>query len=157
MMLPWQRSLISRGMTVEELTGLRVRLREAGGEYHVVKNTLARIALTGGKHDVIKDEFHDNIGVALAFDDPWPWQSAPTEFAKTSKLFELRNSRSRWQGNDSGRSGCPGKIAGTAATTGPVAGYNECRAHQFCFRTGQCFEGPAFALRGYRRTEEAKP
>jgi large subunit ribosomal protein L10 len=81
-----------KGMTVEELTGLRVRLREAGGEYHVVKNTLARIALTGGKHDVIKDEFHDNIGVALAFDDPVAVAKALTEFAKTSKLFELRNS-----------------------------------------------------------------
>ena len=64
-----------KGMTVEELTGLRVRLREAGGEYHVVKN-----------------EFHDNIGVALAFDDPVAVAKALTEFAKTSKLFELRNS-----------------------------------------------------------------
>ena len=33
-----------KGMSVEELTGLRVALRAAGGEYHVVKNTLARIA-----------------------------------------------------------------------------------------------------------------
>lgn len=46
-----------KGMTVEELTNLRVSLRSAGGEYHVVKNTLARIALTGGTHDAIKDKF----------------------------------------------------------------------------------------------------
>ena len=36
--------------------------------------------------------FHDNIGVALAFDDPVAVAKALTEFAKTSKLFELRNS-----------------------------------------------------------------
>lgn len=34
-----------KGMTVEELTRLRVKLRECGGECLVVKNTLARLAL----------------------------------------------------------------------------------------------------------------
>ena len=50
-----------KGMTVEELTRLRVKLREAGGECLVVKNTLARIALTDGTHDVIKDKFKKKI------------------------------------------------------------------------------------------------
>ncbi|MCG4877931.1 50S ribosomal protein L10, partial [Eggerthella lenta] len=59
-----------KGMTVEELTNLRVSLRNAGGEYLVVKNTLARIALTDGTHTAIKDKFHDNCGVAFGFDDP---------------------------------------------------------------------------------------
>lgn len=79
-----------KGMTVEELTGLRIRLREVGGEYHVVKNTLARIALTGGKHDAIKDKFHDNCALALAFDDPAQIAKALSAFAKQSKLFKLR-------------------------------------------------------------------
>ena len=34
-----------KGMSVEELTRLRVALRNSGGEYHVVKNTLARCLL----------------------------------------------------------------------------------------------------------------
>lgn len=79
-----------KGMTVEELTGLRVKLREAGGEYHVVKNTLGRIALTGGKHDAIKDKFHENCGVALSFEDPVQVAKALSDFAKQSKLFTLR-------------------------------------------------------------------
>lgn len=79
-----------KGMTVEELTGLRVNLRNAGGQYHVVKNTLARIALDGGKHDVIKNQFHDNCGIALALDDPVQVAKALSEFAKRSKLFKLR-------------------------------------------------------------------
>lgn len=79
-----------KGMPVEELTGLRVKLREAGGEYHVVKNTLARIALTGGKHDAIKDRFKENCGMALAFDDPVAIAKALSDFAKQSKLFNLR-------------------------------------------------------------------
>ena len=79
-----------KGMTVEELTNLRVVLRNAGGEYLVVKNTLARIALTDGTHDAIKDNFHDNCGVAFGFDDPVAVAKALSDFAKQSKLFELR-------------------------------------------------------------------
>ena len=79
-----------KGMTVEELTNLRVSLRNAGGEYLVVKNTLARIALTDGTHNAIKDNFHDNCGVAFGFDDPVAVAKALSDFAKQSKLFELR-------------------------------------------------------------------
>lgn len=80
-----------KGMSVEELTGLRVRLRGAGGEYHVVKNTLARIAFTDGKHDVLKDKFHENCGVALAFDDPVQVAKALSDFLRQSKLFKVRD------------------------------------------------------------------
>lgn len=79
-----------KGMTVEELTSLRDSLRKAGGEYYVVKNTLARIAFTGGPHDVVKDKFHDNSGIALGFDDPVAVAKAVSDFAKKSKLFSMR-------------------------------------------------------------------
>ena len=57
-----------KGMTVEESTNLRVDLRKVGAEYHVIKNTLGRIAFENGKHDAVKGDFHDNTGVALGFD-----------------------------------------------------------------------------------------
>ena len=79
-----------KGMTVEELTSLRDSLRKAGGEYYVVKNTLARIAFTGGPHDVVKDKFHENCAIALGFDDPVAVAKALSEFAKKSKLFSMR-------------------------------------------------------------------
>jgi large subunit ribosomal protein L10 len=80
-----------KGMSVEELTRLRVKLREAGGRYLVVKNTLARIAFTGGAHDSIKDRFKENCAVALGFDDPIPVAKTLSEFARTSKIFALRH------------------------------------------------------------------
>ena len=80
-----------KGMSVEELTKLRVKIREAGGEYYVVKNTLARIAFTGSAHDVIKDKFKENCGVALGSSDPVPVAKALTDFAKTSKQFAVRH------------------------------------------------------------------
>ena len=80
-----------KGMSVEELTRLRVALRNAGGEYHVVKNTLARIALSDTAHASIKDDFKDNCAIALGFDDPVAVAKALSEFAKTSKLLEVRH------------------------------------------------------------------
>ncbi len=80
-----------KGMTVEELTRLRVNLRAAGGEYLVVKNTLAEIALAETAHASIKETFKENCAIALGFDDPVAVAKAVSEFAKTSKLFSIRN------------------------------------------------------------------
>ncbi len=80
-----------KGMSVEELTRLRVKLYECGGDYLVVKNTLARIALTDGMHDSIKDMFKENCGIAIATEDPVAVAKAVSEFAKTSKLFTIRH------------------------------------------------------------------
>lgn len=80
-----------KGMTVEELTRLRAKLYECGGDYLVVKNTLARIALTDGMHDSVKDMFKENCGIALTSQDPVAVAKAVSEFAKTSKLFSVRH------------------------------------------------------------------
>lgn len=80
-----------QGMSVEELTRLRVALREAGGEYYVVKNTLARIALSDTAHASIADAFKENCAIALGFDDPVAVAKATVDFAKESKLFKVRH------------------------------------------------------------------
>jgi large subunit ribosomal protein L10 len=80
-----------KGMPVEEMTRLRVRLREAGGELLVVKNTLARIAFAGGPHNVIKDTFRENCAVAFGSADPVAVAKAMADFAKTSKKLTLRH------------------------------------------------------------------
>ncbi len=80
-----------KGMSVEEMTRLRVKLRESGGELHVVKNTLARLAFDGSAHDVIKDNFRENCAVALGNEDPVALAKTVTDFAKTSKTLALRH------------------------------------------------------------------
>lgn len=79
-----------KGMPVEELTRLRVKVRESGGEYYVVKNTLARIAFSDSPHAAIKDKFKENCAVALGFDDPVAVAKALVDFTKASKIFALR-------------------------------------------------------------------
>ena len=79
-----------QGMTVEELTGLRVKLKANNMSYLVVKNTLARIALTGGRHEAIKDQLKLNCGIAMTSSDPVAMAKTLVDFAKTSKKFSIR-------------------------------------------------------------------
>lgn len=79
-----------KGMTVEELTDLRVKLRESGMDYQVVRNTLARLALKDTSHEILADKLKENCAIALGYDEPVSLAKVLTEFAKTSKKFELR-------------------------------------------------------------------
>jgi len=78
------------GLTVEEMTPLRVKLREAGADYQVVKNTLARLALKDSDHVVINESIKGNCAVALGYEDPVAVAKALADFAKDSKKFEVK-------------------------------------------------------------------
>jgi large subunit ribosomal protein L10 len=80
-----------KGMPVEEMTRLRVKIRENGGELVVVKNTLARIALTDSAHDAIKNSFKENCAVAFGMHDPVALAKAVSAFAKTSKKMQVKH------------------------------------------------------------------
>jgi large subunit ribosomal protein L10 len=79
-----------KGLKVEEMTQLRVKLREGGLEYQVVKNTLARIAFTDGPHEVLKEHLKENCAVALGADDPVVVAKTLTDYAKTNKKFDIK-------------------------------------------------------------------
>jgi Ribosomal protein L10 len=79
-----------KGMPVEELTRLRCKVRENGGEVVVVKNTLARIALTETAHAPLKDSLRENCAVAFGMQDPVAMAKTVTDFAKTSKKLAVK-------------------------------------------------------------------
>ncbi len=79
-----------KGITVEQITELRAKLREAGVDYQVVKNTLARIALTDTDHSVLCEHFKENCAIALGYDDPVAPAKALADYAKTNKKFVMR-------------------------------------------------------------------
>jgi len=79
-----------RGMTVEELTELRIKLRAVGIDYQVVKNTLARLAVKDGVHSALKDHLTENNAVAFGYDDPVVAAKVLVDYAKTSKKFAIK-------------------------------------------------------------------
>lgn len=79
-----------KGLDVAAMNQLRRKLREAGVEYRVAKNTLFARAARDTDVAVIADEFKGPNAVALSFDDPVAPAKLLTEFIKDNKKLEIR-------------------------------------------------------------------
>ena len=79
-----------RGLDVEQANDLRNKLREAGVEYRVVKNTLLRLAAKDTDAACLDEFLSGPTAIALANDDPVAPAKALVEFAKKNEVFELK-------------------------------------------------------------------
>ena len=59
-----------RGLTVEEMTELRVKAREGGVVLKVAKNTLVRRAVEGTEYECMQDSLTGPLLFAFSMDDP---------------------------------------------------------------------------------------
>ena len=57
------------GLTMKDLDAIRAKAREAGGEFHVVKNTLAKLALEKAGYTVPADFAERSTAIGFAFTD----------------------------------------------------------------------------------------
>jgi large subunit ribosomal protein L10 len=79
-----------QGMSVAESSDLRRKLREAGAEYKVVKNTLMRIAYPGTQVEQIADKFVGPTGIVFAFGDIVSAAKALKEFMKENEKLKFK-------------------------------------------------------------------
>lgn len=79
-----------KGLSVEDLTGLRDKLRPTGADFMVVKNTLARKAMEGLNHESIASKLKENCAIAFGYDDPVAVAKAVIEYGKLNKNFVVR-------------------------------------------------------------------
>lgn len=78
-----------KGITVPQATDLRGRIRDQGGHYEVVKNTLARKAVTGKALDGLREHFQGPTAIAYS-EDPVSLAKTLTEFAKEIPVLEFK-------------------------------------------------------------------
>lgn len=78
------------GLTVEEDTKLRNKLREAGIEYSVVKNTLTKRAANDAGFSEFDEILNGPTALALSFDDVVAPARVLAEFAKDKDSFEIK-------------------------------------------------------------------
>ena len=71
-----------RGLTVSQLTGLRAKARQSGVWMRVVKNTLARRAVTGTPYECIAKSLKGPLVLAFSREDPGAAARVVKEFAK---------------------------------------------------------------------------
>ena len=79
-----------RGLSVSEMTALRVSARDAGVYLKVVRNTLARRAVEGTDFDCVKESLVGPLVLAFSKDNPGAAARIFRDFAKDHKALEVK-------------------------------------------------------------------
>ena len=79
-----------RGITVEQDTQLRNKLREAGVEYKVVKNTLTRFAANEVGYQELDEQLNGPTALAISTTDPVAPAKVLSDFAKDVEAIEIK-------------------------------------------------------------------
>jgi ribosomal protein L7/L12 len=78
-----------RGLTVSEMSALRGRLRQAGAEYQVAKNTLTRFAAKQAGLTGLVDDLVGPSAIAFGFDDPASLAKSLQEYLRAARTSPL--------------------------------------------------------------------
>lgn len=78
------------GLSVEQMTQLRVKARESGVYLRVVKNTLARRAVEGTDFECMKDGLTGPLVLAFSQEDPGCAARVIKDFAKTNDKLVVK-------------------------------------------------------------------
>jgi large subunit ribosomal protein L10 len=78
-----------QGIKVPQVTALREKVRQSGGEYLVVKNTIALRAIDGNALGQLKEHFVGPTAVAFG-KDPVALAKALTDFAKDVPVLQFK-------------------------------------------------------------------
>lgn len=78
------------GLTMKQVDDLRAKVREVGGEFHIVKNTLGKLALKQVGYPVAEHLFEGSTAVTFAFADAPATAKVISEYARTSDFLKLK-------------------------------------------------------------------
>ncbi|WKZ44946.1 MAG: 50S ribosomal protein L10 [Anaerolineales bacterium] len=78
------------GAKMKDLDGIRAKVRESGGEFHVLKNTLARRAFAANGMDFPKEFLLKSTAVSFAFSDPASTAKALTDAMKGKDFIKVK-------------------------------------------------------------------
>ncbi len=78
------------GAKMKDLDGIRAKIRESGGEFHILKNTLARRAFSNSGMELPQDYLVKSTAVSFAFTDPALTAKALTEATKGKDFVKVK-------------------------------------------------------------------
>ena len=79
------------GLSVRDISELRTAIRETGGEFHVIKNTLAKIAFEEEGREWEEGVFTGPTAFGISFDNPSSLASAIKDFAEEFGMIEIKS------------------------------------------------------------------
>lgn len=78
------------GMDMSQMDQLRSKVRDAGGEFHVIKNTLAKIAFQEQGFAIDEQVLTGTTAIGVAFQDAPSLAKAMTEFSKDVEFLKIK-------------------------------------------------------------------
>jgi large subunit ribosomal protein L10 len=78
------------GLTMKQLDELRAKTREVGGEFHIVKNTLGKVAFKNLNWELPDDFLEGSTAIGFAFQDAPALAKVMAEFAKSSEFLKVK-------------------------------------------------------------------
>ena len=78
------------GLTMKQIDDLRAKARSAGGEFHILKNTLAKVAFDRVGLEFSEKLFEGSTAVAFAFQDVPELAKVIAEFNRTTEAVNIK-------------------------------------------------------------------
>jgi large subunit ribosomal protein L10 len=78
------------GLSMPEMDELRAKVREAGGEFHVIKNTIGKLAFKAVGFDTPAEYWLGSTALGIAFEDPPGVAKAIKDFGKTHEVIKIK-------------------------------------------------------------------
>jgi large subunit ribosomal protein L10 len=79
-----------KGLTMKDMDELRRRVREVGGEFHVVKNTLGKLAFEQAGMKLPEGFLDGSTAIAFAFKNAPDLAKTMTEFTRLSDALKVK-------------------------------------------------------------------
>jgi large subunit ribosomal protein L10 len=78
------------GLTMKDIDALRAKVRENGGEFHIIKNTLAKLAFEQAGLAVQTAQFEGSTAIVFAFTDAPATVKTVTDYVKSSEFLKIK-------------------------------------------------------------------
>ena len=79
-----------RGLTVRQLSDLRKQLRAVSAQYKIVKNRLAKLAMTDGDLSKLQPHLKGPTGMVISKEDPVAVAKTLHSFARTNQALAIK-------------------------------------------------------------------
>ena len=78
------------GATMKDMENIRAQIRESDGEFHVVKNTLVKLALEASEYPIPEGILENSTAATFAFSDPAGTAKALSEASKGLDAIKIK-------------------------------------------------------------------
>ncbi len=78
------------GMNMKQIDELRGKVREAGGEFHIAKNTLSKKAFSSAGIPVPSDLFEGSTAIVFAFKDAAGMSKIMVDVGRTMEMVKIK-------------------------------------------------------------------